>query len=100
MKSGLLIGIDQGIETRLHFDDSAQQITLSNTADVQANIDRNIAIRNEGLGQGKNMRLAASIPLHILMDLEKQGITKDPVRFKRWLNDPDNRAWRTSNARI
>ena len=37
----------------------------------------------------------ASIPLNIWMDLKKQGIADDPVRMKRWLNDPDNLAFRT-----
>lgn len=37
----------------------------------------------------------ASIPLSIWMELRKKGITADPVAMKRWLNDPDNFAFRT-----
>ena len=37
----------------------------------------------------------ASIPLGIYMDLKRQGILRDPVAFKRWLNNADNFAFRT-----
>lgn len=42
----------------------------------------------------------ASIPFTAIDDLNKQGIMRgfhivDDVRFAMWLNNPDNRAWRT-----
>jgi len=37
----------------------------------------------------------ASIPLSIYYDLKRQGIVDDPVRLKRWLNDSDNKYFRT-----
>lgn len=47
-------------------------------------------------GDGYDHRTkVASIPLNIWMDLRKRGITQDPVAMKRWLNDPDNFAFRT-----
>lgn len=47
----------------------------------------------------------ASIPLAVFADLEKLGITRgfaviDKKRFHAWLNDPDNRAFRTRAGRI
>jgi hypothetical protein len=47
----------------------------------------------------------ASIPLAVFSDLEKLGITRgfaviDKKRFHAWLNDPDNRAFRTRAGRI
>ena len=47
----------------------------------------------------------ASIPLTVFSDLEKLGITRgfaviDKKRFHAWLNDPDNRAFRTRAGRI
>jgi hypothetical protein len=46
------------------------------------------------------MHKVASIPLHIYMDLKKQGIIDDPTRFKAWLNDRDNQAFRTRMGRV
>lgn len=47
-------------------------------------------------GDGYDHRTkVASIPLNVWMDLRKRGIASDPVAMKRWLNDPDNFAFRT-----
>lgn len=72
------------------------KVIVTNSQDVQSLLDKNKAFRNDDLGKGKDMRHCASIPLHILHYLEQRGITKDPKRLKAWLNDPDNRAFRTS----
>ena len=47
----------------------------------------------------------ASIPLTVIDELNKQGIMRgfhvlDQTRFKAWLNNPDNRAFRTRPGRI
>ena len=47
----------------------------------------------------------ASIPLTVIDELNKQGIMRgfhvlDQPRFKSWLNNPDNRAFRTRPGRI
>ena len=41
----------------------------------------------------------ASIPLSIYYELKKKGITDDPKRLKKWLNDPDNKYFRTRGGR-
>lgn len=82
--------------------------------DVQAIIDQNKEERNDGRNDGRNeMRKVASIPLVMVeqlrnrpwseggpIDLNLLGIdVEHTMRFNRWLNDPDNRAFRTNNAR-
>jgi len=42
----------------------------------------------------------ASIPLSVYYDLKKQGIIDDEQRFKRWLNDGDNKLFRTRGGTI
>ena len=47
----------------------------------------------------------ARIPLAVFEQLEKEGITRgfavlDQTRFKAWLNNPDNRVFRTKAGRI
>ena len=37
----------------------------------------------------------ASIPMSIFYDLKRKGILDDPAAMKKWLNDPDNRVFRT-----
>lgn len=46
----------------------------------------------------------ASIPLNLLHDentgLNKAWLQGDENHFKKWLNDPDNRAWRTKEGKV
>lgn len=46
-----------------------------------------------------------SIPLTVIQDLNQQGILRgfavmDQKRFKEWLNNPDNRHFRTRPGRV
>lgn len=85
------------------------------TQDVEAVIDQNKEERNSGVNDSKtsNMRKVASIPLVVVeqlrnrsmkdggpIDLNLLGIDiEHTIRFNRWLNDRDNEAFRTNNAR-
>lgn len=53
------------------------------------------ARHGDGLG-----RKVASIPLNIFFDLQKKGITRDRKAFARWLNDSDNRVFRTDHSYV
>ena len=44
------------------------------------------------------MARVASIPLSVYYELKRQGIVDDQKAFKKWLNDPDNRVFRTREA--
>ena len=47
-----------------------------------------------------DMSRVASIPLSVFYELKRKGITDDPQAMKRWLNDPDNRAFRTREGTV
>jgi len=52
---------------------------------------------------GKNWRdinKVASIPLAVYYDLKRKGIADDPAALKRWLNDSDNRVFRTRGGML
>lgn len=42
----------------------------------------------------------ASIPMTLYYQLKREGVLDDPPRFKKWLNDPDNRFFRTRGGRV
>jgi hypothetical protein len=46
------------------------------------------------------MHKVGSIPMSIYHELQKQGILQDEKRLKKWLNDPDNRVFRTRPGRV
>ena len=45
-------------------------------------------------------QMVACIPLALWTDLKKKGVVDDERRFKRWLNDGDNRFFRTRPGRV
>lgn len=47
-----------------------------------------------------DMSRVASIPLSVYYDLKRKGIVDDPKAIKKWLNDPDNRAFRTREGTV
>jgi len=78
------------------------KIIISETQDVTNIIEMNKRSANEidkhqPYGEWSKV---ASIPLNLYYDLKRQGIVDDPARFKKWLNDPDNRFFRTRGGRV
>jgi hypothetical protein len=92
-----LTGIRQFIDT----DEMTGISTIRTQQDVTGIIESNkvhqrqFSNGRDTWGDGYDHRTkVASIPLHIWTELKKR-IGNDPVAFKRWLNDPDNFAFRT-----
>ena len=89
-------------KTILHSDDSEGKIHIETKQDVQPVLEENKIRHNLGEfhNKKKDWYHAASIPLVVVQQLVKKGImhphgaVKDKARFKKWVNDPDNRAFR------
>lgn len=72
---------------------------------IEATLAENQAIRNMASKAWKgDYHLIASVPLNLLhdeniglMEASRQG---DDAYLSKWLNDPDNRAWRTKEGRV
>lgn len=80
------------------YDAAEDMYLLKEGQKIDALLEANRADFNEGQrphGDGLGRRVA-SIPLTVWMDLRRKGIVQDPKAFARWLNDPDNRAFRTA----
>lgn len=91
-----------GLTEWFEYDDSNDTFTIQTEQDATELLEHNKIARNtftsgkDTWGDGFDHRTkVASIPLNIYMDLKKRGILRDPVAMKRWLNDPDNFAFRT-----
>ena len=82
--------------------ESDNTVVIETTQDVTSIVQDNKRLFNEKDRHQKHGEFSkvASIPLSLLHQLDQQGITKDKKRFKAWLNDPDNRAFRTRGGRI
>ena len=81
---------------------SQDKFVIETTQDVTDIIKRNRASLNEvdvhaAWGEWSKV---ASLPLSVYYDLKQQGILDDRARFKKWLNDPDNKAFRVWQGRL
>ena len=102
----------EGRRIRTAYDDGDGGLIIETKEDITPIIERNKAEYNqydqrarwgEELFDPKNK--VATIPLVLFDELNKQGICRgfhiiDQKRFKAWLNDPENRHFRTRPGRV
>jgi hypothetical protein len=101
--------ISNGI-TNTSFIDNGDELIIAKSQDITGILEMN---KREYAAQDERKRWSedafgnkvASIPLTVFAELEKQGITRgfaviDKKRFNEWLNNPDNRAFRTRAGRV
>lgn len=91
-----------GITTYYNFDQATGLSEVWDEQDVSAIVEHNKRSQTADrgrMGDGLGDRVA-SIPLVVYGELKRQGIIDDPIRFKRWLNDGDNRFFRTNSVRV
>jgi len=86
-----------GITRYFHFDPLTNEIAFETVQQTTEIVEANRAQFNAtDRRYGKEeFTKVASIPLALFMELKKKGIANDPAALKKWLNDPDNRAFRT-----
>lgn len=95
-----LLDYDPVTKTRkvFHASTDGEQFHVETLQDVTDLADQNkalLAMTDERANWKGDMHRVASIPMAVYMDLQKRGIVDDTRAFKRWLNDPDNRVFRT-----
>jgi hypothetical protein len=96
-----------GIAEFLHHDEAEDRFALELVADVEAVIERNKALYNEGDGysSSREWRRVASFP-PIAIEIFKQVWGADPLRggneelLRRLINDPALRHFRTAAGRV
>lgn len=88
-----------GITQYWHVTDKGEYV-IETQQDVSAIAERNKREFNETPDRYRDVNKVASIPLNVYYDLKRRGIADDPKKFKQWLNDRDNRVFRTRAGRI
>lgn len=92
------------VEEVFHFDDDTGMFCIESRQDVEPLVERNKALFNavdgsRGTWKG-DWHHVASLPPVILYDLQQKGILDDPERLRKWLNDSDNRVFRTRPGKV
>jgi hypothetical protein len=96
------------IRSKVAHHDENGGIVIATEQDVTDIIEQNKKEYNMNTGRWKEDVLEnkiASIPLTVIDTLNQKGIMKgfdvvDQKKFRAWLNDPDNRFFRTRQGKI
>lgn len=89
-----------GIKSVWHYDDTTDTAFIEKRQDVTAIVEANKAEMNQDHGRYGEWSKVASIPLSVFYDLKQKGIVDDPVAMKKWLNDSENKFFRTRPGRV
>lgn len=84
-----------GISHVFYYDDVTDEASVTAEQDVTAVLEANKKAFNDAPERYGEWARVAQIPMVIYLDLKKKGILDDQAALKRWLNDPDNRLFRT-----
>lgn len=105
---GRLFSLDAATKSAeyFHYDNATGRVTIEDLQDVTDLMDVNQARRAEHVKRSTHFRMQASVPLNIYMDKEKefraQGLSRKEkaAAWAKFLNDSDNRMFKTTDARI
>jgi len=89
-----------GIRHVFNYDETTDEAVITAEQDVSSIIESNKQAYNDAPDRHGEWSRVAQIPMVIYMDLKKKGILEDQVALKRWLNDPDNKYFRTRSGTI
>lgn len=90
-----------------HYDTDTDKVTIETRQGAQDRydnlIDQNNALRAQTSAKTPyrdGAHHVARIPMVIYEELMRKGLTRDPKAMKKWLNDPDNRVFRTREGKV
>jgi hypothetical protein len=92
-----------GITRLWHYDESTDKAVIEDIQDHAGIVEANKASFNsvdERARYKDGLTKVASIPLVVLQDLKVKGILDDQTAFKKWLDDPENRYFRTRPGKL
>lgn len=97
-----------GVREKFFYDHAEGKFTITQEQDITALAELNKFKYNNTPGRygNESFHQVASIPLALLPELEKKGIMTaggriiDDKKLKQWLNDSDNRVFRTRAGRV
>jgi hypothetical protein len=89
-----------GISHVFYYDDETDEARIVAEQEVDEIIDENKSLYNDAPTQWGDYARVAQLPLTVYHDLKRKGIIDNPAEMRKWLNDPDNRFFRTRPGTI
>ena len=95
--------LEMGTQKLWHYDAEKDEATIQTIIDatnvVEVNKERFNSFDEKANWKG-DMHHVASIPMALYYQMKAEGKLDDQAYMKRWLNDPDNRAFRTRPGEV
>lgn len=91
------------VEEIFHYDEATGNFCIESRQDIEPLVEMSKASWNgvdARAGWKGDWHHVAVLPPVIYYDLQKKGILDDPKALKKWLNDSDNRVFRTRPGRV
>lgn len=82
-----------GITRTFHAD--GDDFVIQTTQETEDIVEANKRAFNDAPDRWGEFTRVASIPMSVYFDLKKKGIADDDAAMRRWLNDSENRFFRT-----
>lgn len=91
-----------GITEYFYYDSDEDKCTIQQVQATDHIIEQNKALlatssKHDRWGE---MTKVATIPMALWADLNAKGIVRDKEAFRKWLNDPENRFFRTREGKV
>ncbi len=86
-----------------HYDSDKDEAIIESVVDASELVANNKAMFNsydERASWKGDLHLVASVPMELYMKWKAEGKLDDQAFMKRWLNDPDNRFFRTRPGEV
>mgnify|MGYP003148961671 FL=1 len=97
--------IDPPVKQRAYWDNADEKLIVKSTQDTAPILESNRFERNEfdvknnsDMKYNRGFTKVASIPNIVIDKLMRDGTWFDKKAMKRWLNDPDNKSFRTGGG--
>ena len=94
-KATTKLGIEQGVKTDVHTEDGDGTFHITKEQNVQPTLDYTKHLREQPVLRSANDRHVAEIPPVIAAKLQREGILQDSRRLLKWLDQPENKLFRT-----
>jgi len=92
-----------GIRRVWHTDPLTGDVTVETQQDTESILESARGHRqffDERTPWKGDVHRVAHIPLSVMLELDRQGIARDQKALRKWLNDPDNAAFRTRPGKV
>lgn len=86
----------------LHCDplDPDGEAVVETIQDLEPLIEENKRLRELNNGRGEHFALLGRVPVHVYERAVREGWAEDQAKWRAWLNDPDNRAFRVNEGHV